>query len=89
MPKVESVRGFRGKESLAHISGSRRVCTVSYRDDEASLEKWTQDKKHRTAMKQGREKFFLSMKSASVQNYATTHMRAEKINLTRLDSQRH
>ena len=89
MPEVERVPGFRGKESFAHISGSGRVCTVSYWDDEASLEQWTQDKKHRTAMKQGREKIFLSMKSASVQNYATTHMRTEKINLVRLGSQRH
>ena len=58
MPEVERVPGFRGKESFAHISGSGRVCTVSYWDDEASLEQWTQDKKHRTAMKQGREKIF-------------------------------
>ena len=30
MPEVERVPGFRGKESFAHISGSERVCTVSY-----------------------------------------------------------
>ena len=89
MPEVERVPGFRGKESFAQISGSGRVCTVSYWGDEASLEQWSQDKKHRAAMKQGREKIFLDMKSASVQNYATTHIRTEKIKLARLDSQRH
>ena len=59
MPEVERVPGLRGKENFVHISGSGRVCTVSYWDDEVSLERWTQEKKHRMAMKQGREKFFL------------------------------
>jgi heme-degrading monooxygenase HmoA len=58
MPIVETIPGFRGKESYTHISGDGRVSTISYWDDEASLSGWTREPRHKEAMKVGRESIF-------------------------------
>ena len=58
MPEVGEIEGFRGKESYAHVSGDRRVSTVSYWENEESLKAWTRHPRHREAMREGKETIF-------------------------------
>ena len=58
MPIVESMPGFKGKESYAHISGDGRISTISSWENEASLKAWTREPRHKEAMKVGKEKIF-------------------------------
>jgi heme-degrading monooxygenase HmoA len=58
MPVVETMPGFLGKESYAHISGDGRVNTVSYWENEEALANWTRDPQHREAMAAGKDHVF-------------------------------
>ena len=58
MPIVTTMPGFHGKESYAHISGDGRISTISYWENEASLNAWTREPRHREAMKAGRANIF-------------------------------
>lgn len=60
LPAVDTYPGFKGKESYTHISGNGRFHTVSLWDDEAALQAWVRDPRHREAMAAGKERIFSS-----------------------------